>query len=122
MHSDHAAGCKHTGIAHNTVGDVSICAECNIVHLTMSHMTLRLTPEAFRSLSDLVSLSQFRLEKAQQSVQPRQAAKGQDPGQKQEAGKARDAATTRDSAQARDSVKSPESAPFPLINTPQRLH
>ncbi len=122
MHSDHAAGCKHTGIAHNTVGDVSICAECNIVHLTLSHMTLRLTPEAFRSLSDLVSLSQFRLEKAQQSVKPRQAAKGQDAGTKQEAGKVREAGNARDTAHVRDSAKAPEPAPFPLINTPQRLH
>lgn len=104
MHTDHAAGCKHTGIARNTVGDVSICAECNIVHLTLSHMTLRLTPEAFRSLSDLVSLSQFRLEKAQQSVMPKQAAKNQEP------------------AQPRESAKAPDASPFPIINTPQRLH
>lgn len=116
MHTDHAAGCKHTGIAHNSVGDVSICAECNIVHLTMSHMTLRLTPEAFRSLSDLVSLSQFRLEKAQQSVLSKQAPHAQEPAAPREPVKA------RESAKPRDTAKAPEPSPFPIINTPQRLH
>ena len=73
MHSDkHTSGCTHVGIAHNTVGDVSVCNECSIVHLTLSHVTVRLTPDAFRSLSELVKVSQQRLDKAEQAVQATQ--------------------------------------------------
>ena len=69
MHSDkHTSGCTHVGIAHNTIGDVTVCNECSVVHLTLSHTTLRLSPDAFRSLSELVTLSQQRLDKAEQST------------------------------------------------------
>ena len=101
MHSDkHTAGCTHVGIAHNSVGDVSVCHECSIVHLTLSHMTIRLTPEAFRSMASLVALSQKRLDQGQQSV----------------------SASAAHAAPTVSASTPSEPAPFPPITTPQRLH
>lgn len=101
MHTDdHKAGCTHVGIAHNTVGEVSVCHECSIVHLTLSHMTIRLTPEAFRSMASLVALSQKRLDRAQQSAN----------------------ASAEAQLASATTAKTPDPAPFPPITTPQRLH
>jgi hypothetical protein len=70
MHSDqHNSRCEHTGIASSTIGDVTVCTDCNIVHLTLSHVTLRFTPDAFRCLAELLGVAQGRLEQAFRSVE-----------------------------------------------------
>jgi hypothetical protein len=70
MHkSQQHSHCQHTGIANSSIGDVSVCTDCNIVLLTLSHMTLRFTPEAFRCLAQLLNLSQGRLDQACQAAE-----------------------------------------------------
>ena len=54
--------CHHVAIADNAVGQVSLCSGCGQVHLTLAHVSLRFTPEAFRALGDLAATAQFRLD------------------------------------------------------------
>lgn len=75
------SACQHTGIARNNVGEVAICVDCNIVHLTLQHMTLRLSPEAFRSLSQLLAAAQGRLDEAWQARQGQGAGGAERPAQ-----------------------------------------
>ena len=67
--SPHNPRCEHTGIAHSSIGAVTVCNDRNIVHLSLSHVTLRLTPEAFRNLGELLRNSQGQLEQAFHAVE-----------------------------------------------------
>ena len=54
-------GCQLAVAARNGVGAVSRCAGCGCVHLMLTHVTLRLAPEAFGELVGLVVLAHRRL-------------------------------------------------------------
>jgi hypothetical protein len=69
MHSRQPERCEHTGVAKSPIGDVTVCTDCNIVHLTLAHVTLRFTPESFRCLAELLRVSQGRLDHAFQAVE-----------------------------------------------------
>ncbi|MES2316605.1 MAG: hypothetical protein V4631_03850 [Pseudomonadota bacterium] len=54
--------CHQLEIADNSVGHVTLCAGCGQVHLSLAHVTLRFTPEAFRAMAQLAITAQVRLE------------------------------------------------------------
>ena len=53
--------CQHLAIADSNIGHVSICPDCSVLHLSLSHVSLRFTPEAFRALAEMVNAAQSRL-------------------------------------------------------------
>ncbi|MDO8310376.1 MAG: hypothetical protein Q7T25_00405 [Sideroxyarcus sp.] len=57
-----SSSCQHLGIAHSDIGNVVICPECGIVRISMEHMSLRLAPAAFRSLAQMLSDAQERID------------------------------------------------------------
>ncbi|WP_187362413.1 MULTISPECIES: hypothetical protein [Massilia] len=59
--------CQHVTIADSTIGHVSICPECSVLHLSLNHVSVRFTPEAFRALSSMVGDAQARLDHVAQS-------------------------------------------------------
>lgn len=59
--------CNHLTISENPVGDVTICPDCNVLHLTLSHVSLRFTPDAFRAFNELVGAAQARLDQVAQT-------------------------------------------------------
>jgi len=54
--------CQHLAISESAIGDVSICPDCNVLHLSLSHVSLRFTPDAFRALTELIGAAQARLD------------------------------------------------------------
>jgi hypothetical protein len=60
MH-DNDMGCHLAVAARSGIGMVSQCAGCGCVHLTLAHVTVRLTPEALVELSQLLAVAQRRV-------------------------------------------------------------
>ena len=66
--------CHQMTIADNKVGQVTLCAGCGNVHLGLSNVALRFSPEAFRALAELLETAQFRLDYVEQAGQAAAAA------------------------------------------------
>ena len=54
-------GCQHVELARNTIGNVQICPDCGVVHVSLQSMTVRLTPDAFEALAELTRQAYVRL-------------------------------------------------------------
>lgn len=54
-------------VADSSIGHVSICPDCSVLHLSLSHVSVRFTPEAFRALAEMVGAAQARLEQVSRS-------------------------------------------------------
>jgi hypothetical protein len=59
--------CQHMTVADSNIGHVSICPDCSVLHLSLSHVSLRFTPEAFRALAEMVGAAQARMEQVSRS-------------------------------------------------------
>lgn len=59
--------CNHVQLADSNVGHVSICPDCGVIHVALNHVTVRLTPEAFRALAQMTGEAQSRLEHVAQA-------------------------------------------------------
>jgi hypothetical protein len=59
--------CQHLAIADSNIGQVSICPDCSVLHVALSHVSLRFTPDAFRALAEMVGAAQARLDHVAQS-------------------------------------------------------
>jgi len=57
--SDH--NCQHVRAQSNQLGHVTICTDCQVVHLALPTMCLKFDLQAFAALSDLVSTAQVRI-------------------------------------------------------------
>ena len=64
MKTESPERCQHIAIAHSSSGNITICPECNVVHVAMDHVTLRFTPEVFRGISRMFASAQARLDHA----------------------------------------------------------
>ncbi len=53
--------CQHLTVAESSIGHVSICPDCSVLHLSLSHVSVRFTAEAFRALAEMVGAAQERL-------------------------------------------------------------
>jgi hypothetical protein len=67
--SHQASPCQHVEIAHSNVGEVMICADCNVVHISLQHMSLRFEVEAFRSLAYMLGNAQMKINHLNQTMQ-----------------------------------------------------
>ena len=65
--SSRPENCNHVQLADSNVGHVSICPDCNVVHVSLNHVTVRLTTEAFRALSTMTGEAQSRLDHVAQA-------------------------------------------------------
>ncbi len=57
--SDH--NCQHIRAQSNQLGNVTICTDCQVVHLALPTMCLKFDLQAFAVLSDLVRTAQVRI-------------------------------------------------------------
>jgi hypothetical protein len=48
------AGCRPRMVVQGALGQVLVCEHCRQVHLQVGALTLRLTPEAFEELSEMM--------------------------------------------------------------------
>lgn len=53
--------CQHAVLARSTVGHVSVCADCGVVHLSLHSLTVRLELAAFAELTAMLAIAQKRL-------------------------------------------------------------
>ncbi|MBC3917859.1 hypothetical protein H8L32_10275 [Undibacterium sp. CY18W] len=61
-HLQQSNSCQHLGLASSKVGEVMICPECGVVHLSLNHVSLRLDVEAFRVLAYMLAEAQLNIE------------------------------------------------------------
>lgn len=54
--------CRCELLISSEVGHVTVCESCGQVHLTLQYMTLRFEAGAFRTLANMVSQAQNRLD------------------------------------------------------------
>jgi hypothetical protein len=59
--------CHHLALADSNIGHVSICPDCSVLNLSLSHVSLRFTPPAFQALVEMVNAAQARLEHVAQA-------------------------------------------------------
>lgn len=61
-HQQSANSCQHLGLASSKVGEVMICPECGVVHLSLNHVSLRFDVDAFRVLAYMLAEAQLNIE------------------------------------------------------------
>lgn len=69
-HSHTSSSCQHALLARSPVGQVSVCPDCGVVHLSLDSISVRLEVSAFLALAEMLSQAQKRLQCGQQSKTP----------------------------------------------------
>ncbi len=64
-HSPTSPSCQHVMLARSPVGQVSVCPDCGVVHLSMDCVSVRLEVNAFLALAEMLSQAQKRLASTQ---------------------------------------------------------
>ncbi|MDY0012997.1 MAG: hypothetical protein RBS40_08925 [Rhodocyclaceae bacterium] len=64
-HLPTSPNCQHAMLARSPVGQVSVCPDCGVVHLSMDCVSVRLEVNAFLALAEMVSQAQKRLHSMQ---------------------------------------------------------
>jgi hypothetical protein len=79
MQDQNAQHCQHVAVARSEAGRITVCCECNVVHVELETMTLRFSPASFRAVAHLLATGEATLEQARQdtrSVEPSVPADG----------------------------------------------
>jgi hypothetical protein len=42
--------CRHIELVRSQVAEIAMCPDCKVVHITLQHVTIRLTADAFQEL------------------------------------------------------------------------
>lgn len=61
MESPTSSSCQHATLARSPAGQVSVCVECGVVHVSMACVSIRLEVSAFLDLAEMLSQAQRRL-------------------------------------------------------------
>ncbi len=75
-HLPQSNSCQHLGLASSKVGEVMICPECGVVHLSLNHVSLRFDIEAFRTLAYMLAEAQLNIESFDARLQKPQETTG----------------------------------------------
>ena len=73
-HQPQSNSCQHLALASSKVGEVMICPECGVVHLSLNHVSLRFDVEAFRTLAYMLAEAQLNIESFDARLQKHQEA------------------------------------------------
>ncbi|MFZ6657792.1 hypothetical protein [Undibacterium sp. TJN19] len=57
-----SSSCQHVQLAHSKVGEVMICPDCGIVHVSLQYVSMRFELDAFRSLADMLGDAQHLID------------------------------------------------------------
>ncbi len=57
--------CQHLSIANSKIGEIMICPECGVVHLSLQSISMRLDLDAFSELAKMVRQAKATIEQAQ---------------------------------------------------------
>ena len=78
MPPSHTPGpCSQAVLARSPLGQVAVCPDCGVVHLSLQCLSIRLEPGAFEALALMVAQAQQRLGPAAAPAQPtREAVSG----------------------------------------------
>lgn len=68
--SVNAPDCRHAPLARSSVGQVSVCPDCGVVHISLHYLTVRLELAAFGELADMLAQANKRLQDAQSCESP----------------------------------------------------
>lgn len=66
------SACKHIEIATSPLGEIAICSDCGVVHLSMQSVSMRFDMDAFQVLSQMMSKAQAVLAQAKSAKQIQQ--------------------------------------------------
>lgn len=73
-HSATSPACQHTLLARSPVGQVSICLDCEVVHLSLDCLSVRLEMAVFLAFADMLLQAKNRLQ-----LTPSHDSRGQEP-------------------------------------------
>lgn len=57
--------CQHLSIANSKIGEVMVCPDCGVVHLSMQSMSIRFDLDAFAELAKMIKQAKATLDQAQ---------------------------------------------------------
>ncbi|MBC3875912.1 hypothetical protein [Undibacterium flavidum] len=61
--------CQHLSIANSKIGEIMICPECSVIHLSLQSISIRLDLDAFSELAKMIKHAQATIEQAQEQAQ-----------------------------------------------------
>ena len=70
-HPSQTTPCQHVDIAHSDVGDVAVCPDCGVVHVSLQYFSMRFDLEAFRALAQMLGTAQTKIERLGEVSQTR---------------------------------------------------
>jgi hypothetical protein len=59
--------CRHVELVRSQVAEVAMCPDCKVVHITLQHVTVRLTSDAFQELVWCVGKAQAIIDNQQEA-------------------------------------------------------
>jgi hypothetical protein len=63
--SNSGSACQHLNIANSKIGEIMICPDCGVVHLSLQSISIRLNLDAFSELAKMVKQAKATLDQAQ---------------------------------------------------------
>lgn len=63
--SNSGSTCQHLNIANSKIGEIMICPDCGVVHLSLQSISIRLDFDAFSELAKMVKQAKATLDQAQ---------------------------------------------------------
>jgi hypothetical protein len=58
------SACQHLNIANSQIGEVMICPDCGVVHVSMQSVSMRFELSAFAELAKMITQAQVTIEQA----------------------------------------------------------
>lgn len=65
--------CRHIELVRSQIAEVAMCPDCKVVHITLQHVTIRLTSDAFQELVWSVGKAQSLIDRNFTDHHPKQS-------------------------------------------------
>lgn len=70
-HASQTNLCQQVPIAQSNVGEVAVCPDCGVVHVSLQYFSMRFDLEAFQALTQMLGTAQAEIERLGEVAQTR---------------------------------------------------
>jgi hypothetical protein len=61
--------CQHVGLAQSQVGEITLCPDCRVVHISLQYFSMRFDLDAFDALTHMLATAQSNIARMAQLSQ-----------------------------------------------------
>lgn len=64
-----SSNCQHLGLAQSPLGDITLCPDCRVVHISLQYFSMRFELDAFEALAHMLGTAQGNIARLVQRSQ-----------------------------------------------------